>query len=142
MLLRRVHEAMRGWQLEGLHLARAITPLEAAMRIGVGITILVIGLAAVVVGGPKLFGTNEMEVALATFLVFGGMVAALTGASLVKYYYGSSLVVGRVLFGICFAVAAVQMVTGLAIAFSNISISIYLLMTGFISAVISALALK
>ena len=142
-LLHRVHEELRLWQLEGSNPARIITPLEAAMRIAIGITILVIGLAAVtVVGGPKLFSQDDGEVAVAIFLVFGGMMAALTGASLVKFYYGSSIFMGRVLFGLCFVVASTLMVTGLVIAFSDIGISLYLLITGFIGAVVSALALK
>lgn len=112
------------------------------MRTVAGVAILSIGLLAVLLGGPRLFSTDEAQVALATFLVFGGLVAALTGASLVKFYYGSSILAGRVLFGLCFAVATVMMVIGLIVTFFDIGISAYLLSVGFIAALISALAFK
>ncbi len=108
----------------------------------VGATILAAGLLAVILGAPRLFSPDDAQLALATFLIFGGMVAALTGASLVKFYYGSSLLAGRALFGLCFASGTVLMGVGLYETFFKIGISVYLLVVGFIAAVVSAVALK
>jgi hypothetical protein len=141
-LLHRVHDQLQAWHLEPSRPARIITPLETAMRIVVGVTILAIGLVAVLMGIPRLFSTNPAESTFAGFLVFGGMVAALTGSSLMKFYYGTSLMVGRLLFGLCFVISTLLMVVGLVLAFTSIGISTYLLVIGFLGAVISALALK
>jgi hypothetical protein len=59
-----------------------------------------------------------------------------------KFYYGTSLMVGRLLFGLCFVISTLLMVVGLVLAFTSIGISTYLLVIGFLGAVISALALK
>ncbi|HLF03458.1 MAG TPA: hypothetical protein VI547_15850 [Anaerolineales bacterium] len=113
------------------------------MRTTVGITFLVIGLIAVLpIGLPKLFSNDESDIAIAMFLVFGGMMASLTGSGLVRFYFDGSLRTAKLLFGVCFVVSTALMIAGLVSVFSNIGVSVYLLVVGFMGAVVSALALK
>ncbi len=143
-LLRRVLDTLALWQQSQSELRQIVAgPRERLMRVLIGITFVVIGLVAVLpLGLPKIFSPNGDEVGVAMFLVFGGEVAVLSGAGLTKYYFASNDVIGKVLFGLCFVVSVVLMIAGLTTVFSDIGISAYLLVVGFVGALLSALALK
>jgi hypothetical protein len=143
-LLRRIVEKLALWRQSQEALRQvAASPRERLMRVLIGVTFVVIGLVAVLpLGLPKIFSPIGDEVGVAMFLVFGGEIAALSGAGLTKYYYTSSDLIGKVLFGLCFVVSVVLMIAGLVSVFSDIGVSIYLLTVGFVGALLSALALK
>jgi len=143
-LLRKIQETLALWRQSQIELRQIVGgPRERLMRVLIGITFVVLGLVAVLpLGLPKVFSPDVGDSSVAMFLIFGGEVAALSGAGLTKYYYAGSDVIGKILFGLCFVVSVALMIAGLVTVFGNIGVSVYLLIVGFVGALLSALALK
>ena len=103
-----------------------------------GFTLLCVGLLAVAMGVWGIFSDSGM---IGSLLVFGGGVAALSGArfaSMVSKPEMQVPVVGNYLFALCFIVSLFILVLGLTGIFSNTLASSYLVLVAFVGAGISA----
>ena len=103
-----------------------------------GVTLLCVGLLAVAMGMWGIFSNSSV---IGGLLVFGGGVAALSGArfaSMVSKPEMEVPVVGNYLFALCFIVSLFILVLGLTGIFSNTLASLYLMLVAFVGAAISA----
>ncbi len=112
------------------------------MRAILGLTLVVLGLIALSLGLVQIHAPDVEKTAVAMFLVFGGEVAGLSGSWLTKYYFGSGDRIGKTLFALSFIASTVLMIVGLIYVFTEIGTSVYLLIVGFVGALLSALALR
>lgn len=103
-----------------------------------GFTLFCVGVIAIIMGVWGIFSDNGW---IGGFLVFGGGVAALTGAHLASMVSNPLIeipTVGNYMFGMCFIVSVFILVIGLMGIFSNTFASLYLMLVAFIGALISA----
>jgi len=109
------------------------------MRAFFGTTLLFIGLVAVLLFGlPRVYSYTS-EAWIAMFLVFGGGIAALSGAGLSGSNNHGGL--SRWLYAFCFIAFVITIIFGLINVFNEerTGVSIYLLVVGFFGACISAI---
>src|SRR5262245_43243273 len=138
-LLRRIYALLAQWRQEQrVESMREPSPQEKAMQALLGIILAVIGFITVVVLGlPQAFSPARDQSAVALFLIFGGELAALSGAWLTQYYYAGQARLGKLLFGIGFIISVVVIIAGLSHIFSEIGAGVFLLIVGFIGAFLS-----
>ena len=103
-----------------------------------GLVLFSVGALAICMGVWGILGSNAI---VGAFLLFGGGVAALSGARFASMPADPKMkvpMVGNYLFGMCFVVSILILLLGLAGIFSNTLASFYFVLTAFAGAAISA----
>ncbi len=119
------------------------TRQDIVVRTLMWMSIFVIGLySSIIIGLANIF-SDDIEIrALSMFLIFVGLMFCHTGAALGIYFRQSKRSVTKGMFCICFVASFVMVILGLSNVFSQSPAAIYLILVGFVSAVIAALSMN
>ena len=115
---------------------------DRVVRVLMGFTLFAIGVVATGMGLRGVLTLREDAHLVAVSLVFVGTVFCQAAAALIQHFGNPCRWLGKVAYCACFLVSACLTVVGLYFAFDLPGSGLYLVMIGFGSAVIAALAMK
>ncbi len=119
-----------------------LTRQDIVVRTIMRIAVFAVGLAAIVMGFTRIFSEIPEDMALSMFLIIVGLAFVHAGAALGYHFRHGRRSVTRIMFCVCFILSVVMVIFGLASVFAMATPAIFLILVGFVSAIIAAVAMN